>query len=52
MSEFYGSWLEQEQDRLQAYNAEWRKRNWEVIVLEARVKYQKLMARIGLGSST
>lgn len=52
MSAFYGSWLEQEQERLQAYNADWRKRNWDVIVLEARVKYQKLMARFGLGSST
>ncbi|EKM55618.1 uncharacterized protein PHACADRAFT_94000 [Phanerochaete carnosa HHB-10118-sp] len=52
MSDFYGSWLAQEQDRLRAYNAEWRKRNWDNIVLEARVKYQKFMARIGLGSST
>ncbi|GJE86911.1 APOPT family protein [Phanerochaete sordida] len=52
MSDFYGSWLAQEQDGLRTYNAEWRKRNWDLIALEARVKYQKFMARIGLGSST
>lgn len=52
MSQFYGSWLAQEQERQQIYNAEWRKRNWANITLEARVKYQKLRARLGLGSST
>lgn len=51
LSDFYGAWLSQEQSRQQTYNAEWRRRNWDNIVLEARVKYQKLLAHAGLGSS-
>ena len=51
-SEFYASWLAQEETRLQAYNAEWRKRNWANITLEARLKYQKFLARIGLGGGS
>lgn len=51
LSDFYGSWVAQEQQRQASYAAEWRRRNWENIVLEARVKYQKFMARLGLGSA-
>ncbi|KIP09561.1 hypothetical protein PHLGIDRAFT_67310 [Phlebiopsis gigantea 11061_1 CR5-6] len=50
LSDFYGSWLAQEQQRQASYTTEWRSRNWDNIALEARVKYQKFMSSFGLGS--
>ncbi|CDO69522.1 hypothetical protein BN946_scf184785.g27 [Trametes cinnabarina] len=46
LSAFYTRWVAQECTRLDAYDAEWRKRNWSTIILGARVRYQEFMARI------
>lgn len=46
LSDFYRSWLMQELERMDAYTAEWRKRNFAVITLGVRVEYQRLCKRI------
>ncbi|KAH9856928.1 hypothetical protein C2E23DRAFT_805982 [Lenzites betulinus] len=46
LSAFYARWVAQERTRLDAYNAEWRKRNWSTILLGARVRYQEMMSRV------
>ncbi|OSC99110.1 hypothetical protein PYCCODRAFT_1454052 [Trametes coccinea BRFM310] len=46
LSAFYTRWVAQERMRLDAYDAEWRKRNWSTIILGARVRYQEFMSRI------
>jgi len=42
LSEFYKQWVMQEKARTDSYTSEWRKRNWAVILLDARVKYHKV----------
>ena len=46
LSDFYRSWLIQESERMDAYTAEWRKRNVAIIVLGIRVEYQRLCTRL------
>jgi hypothetical protein len=46
LSEFYKNWMVQEQTRQDKYSAEWRKRNFDNIVLAARVEYQRFKRRI------
>ncbi|KAF8843578.1 hypothetical protein BDN67DRAFT_136254 [Paxillus ammoniavirescens] len=46
LSEFYKNWMVQEQTRQDEYSAEWRKRNFDNIVLAARVEYQRFKRRI------
>ncbi|KAL1757974.1 hypothetical protein FB107DRAFT_208157 [Schizophyllum commune] len=45
LSEFYRHWVLQEGERLDAYTDEWRARNWDVIKLEWRVKWQRFKQR-------
>ncbi|KAF9013862.1 hypothetical protein BDQ17DRAFT_1295839 [Cyathus striatus] len=42
MSTFYQQWVMLEKPRTDAYTNEWRRRNWALIHLAVRVKYQKL----------
>ncbi|KAF8557272.1 hypothetical protein OG21DRAFT_1482363 [Imleria badia] len=46
LSEFYKKWVMQEKTRQNDYSDEWRKRNWETILLAARVEYQRVKRRI------
>ncbi|KAG8217836.1 hypothetical protein J3R82DRAFT_6001 [Butyriboletus roseoflavus] len=46
LSEFYKKWVMQEKARQDEYSAEWRKRNWNNILLAARVQYQRFKQRI------
>ncbi|KAF9227509.1 hypothetical protein BS17DRAFT_773895 [Gyrodon lividus] len=46
LSEFYKKWVVQERTRQDEYSSEWRKRNFENIVLAARVEYQRFKRRI------
>lgn len=46
LSAFYARWVAQERTRLDAYNSEWRKRNWSTILLGARVRYQEFISRV------
>ncbi|KAI0831350.1 hypothetical protein BC628DRAFT_1415867 [Trametes gibbosa] len=46
LSAFYVRWVAQERTRLDAYNVEWRRRNWSTILLGARVRYQELVSRV------
>jgi apoptogenic protein 1 len=48
LTHFYRHWSVQEADRQAKYSAEWRKRNWENIVLAAKVQYRTLGSRLGL----
>ncbi|KAF5358377.1 hypothetical protein D9756_001529 [Leucocoprinus leucothites] len=47
LSEFHKQWVMQEKERTDAYTAEWRRRNWTLILLETRVRYQRFTSRIG-----
>ncbi|KXN86873.1 hypothetical protein AN958_09468 [Leucoagaricus sp. SymC.cos] len=47
LSEFHKQWVMQEKARTDAYTTEWRRRNWQLILLETRVRYQKFTSRIG-----
>ncbi|KAF9246182.1 hypothetical protein BU15DRAFT_84979 [Melanogaster broomeanus] len=46
LSEFYKEWVVQERTRQDEYSSEWRKRNWETIILAARVEYQRFKRRM------
>ncbi|KAI6128284.1 hypothetical protein EDD16DRAFT_678143 [Pisolithus croceorrhizus] len=46
LSEFYGMWVVQERERQEEYSNQWRRRNFENIVLAARVEYERLKRRI------
>ena len=46
LSEFYKKWVMQEKTMQDDYSDEWRKRNWETILLAARVEYQRFKQRI------
>ncbi|KAH7889217.1 hypothetical protein F5I97DRAFT_485807 [Phlebopus sp. FC_14] len=46
LSGFYRDWVVQERARQDAYSEEMRRRSWEVVVLEARVGYERLKSRI------
>lgn len=46
LSEFYGNWLRQEQDRLKNYADEWSRRNYNGILLAARVAIHRFRSRI------
>lgn len=46
LSEFYKKWVVQERDRQEEYSAQWQKRNFETIVLAARVEYHRLKRRL------
>ncbi|KAJ6547585.1 hypothetical protein B0H19DRAFT_1266497 [Mycena capillaripes] len=45
LSEFYGQWLVQEEQRTGAYTEEWRQRNMASLILAARVAYSKFTTR-------
>jgi len=42
LSEFYKQWLLQERDLAESYTKEWRRRNYDLILLEFRVKFYRL----------
>jgi hypothetical protein len=46
LSEFYKKWVMQEKTRQNEYSDEWRKRNWDTILLAARVEYQRFKQRL------
>ena len=46
LSEFYRTWVLQESRRQEAYDIEWRKRNFEAIIFAIRVEWQNLQTRI------
>ncbi len=46
LTDFYYSWVVQERTRLDKYGEEWRRRNWDAILLGARVHYEKFLSRI------
>jgi len=46
LSEFYKQWLIQEEDRMDAYTKEWRRRNFENLVLAFRLEYKKIILRV------
>ncbi|KAI9570487.1 hypothetical protein HD554DRAFT_2018680 [Boletus coccyginus] len=46
LSEFYKKWVMQEKARQDEYSAEWQTRNWNTIILAARVEYQRFKQRI------
>lgn len=48
LSIFYRDWLIQESPRLEAYNKTWRRRSADIILLDARTQWTKLLSRIGL----
>ncbi|KAF8136730.1 hypothetical protein EV363DRAFT_1545461 [Boletus edulis] len=45
-SEFYKKWVMQEKTRQDEYSDEWRKRNWDTILLAARIELQRFKQRI------
>ncbi|KAI0705813.1 hypothetical protein BC835DRAFT_1403653 [Cytidiella melzeri] len=47
LSDFYKSWLVQEEPRQKEYTANWQRRNRMNVLLGARLQYQKFMARLG-----
>jgi len=51
LAEFYRNWLIQETPRLAAYNSEWRKRNFDNIILAARSEWAKLLSSFGIRQS-
>ncbi|EPQ58277.1 hypothetical protein GLOTRDRAFT_72537 [Gloeophyllum trabeum ATCC 11539] len=53
LTHFYQQWLNQESARQEEYTAEWRRRNWDGIVLAARLEYAKLKAKFsGAGADS
>lgn len=52
LSDFYKSWLIQEEPRQKEYTAEWQKRNKQNVLLGARLQYQKFMSRLGFSSTS
>ncbi|KAH8107114.1 hypothetical protein BXZ70DRAFT_885889 [Cristinia sonorae] len=46
LSDFYGRWIVQEEERSRAYNKQWSKQNWSTIWLGARVKLDVFYSRI------
>lgn len=46
LSELYGMWVVQERERQEEYSNQWRKRNFENIILAARIEYERLKRRI------
>jgi hypothetical protein len=46
LSNFYGQWMVQESERMDAYTVEWRKRNFALIALAARLEYRRLCKRV------
>ncbi|TDL24788.1 hypothetical protein BD410DRAFT_744417 [Rickenella mellea] len=46
LSEFYGKWLAQEQQRQKEYTDEWRRKNISAIVLGARIAMRRFRARV------
>jgi len=47
LTEFYREWLVQETPRQKAYNAEWRKRHFNNILVAARSEYAKVLTTLG-----
>jgi hypothetical protein len=46
LSHFYKQWMVQESERMDAYTVEWRKRNFALIALAARLEYRRLCKRV------
>lgn len=46
LSEFYKQWVLQEREWMERYTKEWRRRNYDLILLEARVKFYRLSTRL------
>lgn len=42
LSDFYVSWVKQEETRMREYDAYWSKQNWANILLGTRLWWQKL----------
>ena len=45
---YYQQWLQQERARMDTYTDEWRRRNWQEIMLAARVRYHRLVSRLSI----
>ncbi|KAJ7581440.1 hypothetical protein C8J56DRAFT_793966 [Mycena floridula] len=48
LSEFYKQWIMQEDSRTENYTREWRRRNVDLIFLEAKVRCQRLVRTLPL----
>ncbi|KAF8636585.1 hypothetical protein AX17_003396 [Amanita inopinata Kibby_2008] len=48
LSHFYKQWLMQESEKTDAYTREWRRRNFAIILLGARVEYRRLCRRLSV----
>lgn len=46
LSDFYGRWVVQEEERSKLYNEHWNRQNWSTIWLGARVKFDMLWSRL------
>jgi len=46
LSEFYRQWVLQEREWTERYTKEWRRRNYDLIILEARVEFYRLSTRL------
>ena len=46
LTAFYQHWLQQEHTTMDAYTDEWRRRNFQEIILAARVHYHRLLSRL------
>jgi len=46
LTAFYQHWLQQEHTTMNAYTDEWRRRNFQEIILAARVHYHRLLSRL------
>ncbi|KAF8798053.1 hypothetical protein BYT27DRAFT_6916763 [Phlegmacium glaucopus] len=46
LSQFYKQWVLQERERTESYAKEWRRRNYDLILLEVRVQFHRLYSRL------
>ena len=52
LSAFFRQWVMQEKEDTDAYTAEWRRRNFRLISLSARVAFQKAKTRFSFQSKS
>jgi len=48
LSNFYRDWLIQESPYLEAYNKAWRRRTFDITLLEARSQWAEFLSKVGL----
>jgi len=46
LSEFYKQWVLQEREWMESYTKEWRRRNYDLILLGVRVQFHRLSTRL------